>query len=170
MWLGIACATRHGFSAESTASCIMSKKFIALKVNVHYSLIFFYIQFLLLPSMQQLFVNCLRTFVFVSTGKCSKIYRQKGVGMEVLLVFKRSRFEKTLKCLRQKNEIIPTRQVINNNANKSSFRVRSQHARNNGPAVQVGSVSATSNGVPLQVFFREYESMFRIVFYHCQMK
>ena len=30
----IACATRHGFSVESTASAIMSEKFIALKVNI----------------------------------------------------------------------------------------------------------------------------------------
>ena len=162
MQLGIACATRHGFSVESTASGIMSEKFIALKVNVHYSLMFFYLQFLLLPSIQQLasysqlmqvlfiFANYLRTFVFVSTCKCSKIHCQKGVRLEVLLVLKRSSFEKSLNRLRQKNELIPTRQVINN-ANKSSFRVWSQHARNNGPAVQVGSVSAISDSQKAKV-------------------
>ena len=31
-----ACATRQDFSIESTASAIMSEKFIALKVNIQY--------------------------------------------------------------------------------------------------------------------------------------
>ena len=48
--------------------------------------------------------------------------------MEVLLVLKGSSFEKKPRMLsRQKNVI--------GNANKSSLRVRSQHARNNGPTV-----------------------------------
>ena len=46
----VAFVTRHGFLVESTASAIMSEKSIALKVYVHYFLMF-YIQFLLLPNM-----------------------------------------------------------------------------------------------------------------------
>ena len=35
----VACATRDDFSVESTASAIMSKKFMALKVNIQYFLL-----------------------------------------------------------------------------------------------------------------------------------
>ena len=65
--------------------------------------------------------------------------------MEMLLVLKGSSFEKEPRLLsRQKNVI--------GNASKSSLRVRSQHARHDGPIVYVGSVSATSDRVSLSVF------------------
>ena len=35
----VACATRHDFSVENTASAIMLEKFIALKVNIQYFLL-----------------------------------------------------------------------------------------------------------------------------------
>ena len=46
----------------------------------------------------------------------------------MLLVLKRPCFEKSLECLEDKKNVI-------GNANKSSFRVRSQHAKTNKPTV-----------------------------------
>ena len=46
----------------------------------------------------------------------------------MLLVLKESSFEKKPRMLLRKKNVI-------GNANKSSFRVKSQHARTNGPTV-----------------------------------
>ena len=65
----------------------------------------------------------------------------------MLLVLKRSSFEK-------KSRMFQRQKIVIGNANKSSLRVRSQHVKTNGPTVKVGSIFATSDRAPLQVYMK----------------
>ena len=64
------CATRQDFPVESKAWHNIRKVHSSKgKYSVFFATLIFYIQFLLLPSCSEYFVDCLWTFAFVPTSK-----------------------------------------------------------------------------------------------------